>query len=86
MERLGFEDTISTEGKLNFIQAQIEGVETQLWRSRVDAALNHGLKAETKDEELAIQSKINEHEKDIKKYIEALTLFRALQEELEASK
>lgn len=84
MKKLELDFDLSKEKRLEFIDAQIGGVQTQLWRSRVDAMLNHGLATKSKDEELAVQAKINEHEKDIEKFVQALKLMRQLRDEVEA--
>lgn len=81
---LSADQDLGTADKLEFVDAQINGIQQQLWRSRVDAMLNHGLKASDAKEAAAVAGKIAEHEADVKRFVEALGLLRDLRDELSA--
>jgi len=68
--------------KISYIDDQLNAIKHQLWRSRVDAVLNHNLKTTSEDEEVAVAAKIREHEGNSKRYAEAIQLLQALKDEL----
>lgn len=73
---------MDVEDKRQYVEAQINGIKAQLWRSRVDAILNHNVKADNKAEEIKVAEKIEAHETDARRYTEAITLLSQLLEEL----
>lgn len=84
VEKLGMTEIheLSAQEKREFIDAQIEAIKSQLWRSRVDAMLNRNLKTEGETERQAVEAKIREHESDAKRYAEAITLLTNIKVEL----
>ena len=73
---------LSTDEKKSYIDVQIDGIKQQLWRSRVDAMLNHNIATDGEAERNAVDAKIRDHESDVKRYAEALTLLSKLSDEL----
>jgi DNA polymerase IIIc chi subunit len=73
---------MSADDKKGYVTAQLDAIKQQLWRSRVDAVLNHNLKTENKSEEIKVAEKIEEHEQNAKRYAEAITLLQAIADEL----
>lgn len=83
-KKIGLTDVheLSKEDKRDYIDAQIEGIKSQLWRARVDAILNHHIKTDGQAEIDAVAAKIREHEGNAKRYVEAITLLTDLKSEL----
>lgn len=75
-------DDLEAGQKVSFVRDQIEGIQQQMWRSRVDVMLNRGLKTTTDAEKAAVATKIAEHEADIKRFAQALALLGELKAEL----
>ena len=73
---------LSVEEKRHYIDEQIDGIKSQLWRARVDAILNHNLVTDGEQEREAVALKIREHEGNAKRYVEAITLLSNLRDEL----
>ena len=73
---------LPVDDKRNYIDEQIAGIKSQLWRARVDAMLNHNLVTDGEQERLAVEAKIREHESNAKRYVEAITLLANLRNEL----
>lgn len=73
---------LSVEDKRNYIDEQVDGIKSQLWRARVDAILNHNLATDGEQEKLAVEAKIREHESNARRYVEAITLLSKLRDEL----
>jgi hypothetical protein len=84
LKSIGLTSDISTEDKVQFLVAQIEGIRQSMWRSRVDAILNRNISTADDKERAAVLSKIAEHEQDVKRYAEALGLLEGIKAELEA--
>ena len=68
--------------KKSFLNAQIEGLKSQMWRSRVDAILNRNIATVDDKEKAAVLGKVAEHESDVKRYAEAVRLMVELRDEL----
>lgn len=73
---------LSVEAKRNYIDEQVDGIKSQLWRARVDAVLNHNLETDGSAEKDAVALKIREHESNARRYVEAITLLTNLRNEL----
>lgn len=75
-------DDLPKEDKLNFIDAQIDGIRQSMWRSRVDAILNRHIGTKDDKEKAAVLGKVAEHEADVKRYAEAVQLLERIKKEL----
>lgn len=82
IKSLDFEYDLGDAEKLEFIDAQIVGIKAQMWRSRVDAILNRNIATSDDKERAAVQGKIAEHEADVKRFAEAVTILEKLRDEL----
>jgi len=83
IKSVGLKNDIPTEDKIQFLDAQIDGIRQSMWRSRVDAILNRNISTADDKEKAAVMTKIVEHEQDVKRYAEALVLLEAIKSELE---
>lgn len=85
MESLSTTRDLATEDKVAFLDAQIDGIKSQMWRSRVDAILNRNIATADDKEKAAVLGKVAEHETDVKRYAEAVSLMEELKDELQAN-
>lgn len=73
---------LSRDEKIEFVNTQIDSIKATLWRSRVDLILNRNITAEGKAEKQQVEEKIREHENNVERFAEAVTILDKLKSEL----
>lgn len=74
------------EGKVSYLQTQVEEIKSIMWRLRTDILLNGEIEPSSEDEATAQDTKVREMKRDLKRMARAVDVNNALLEELKASK